>query len=227
MELQQHIREEYGDVLGIKVPGDLTASPHDPTGKRFVAVAGDETKVIEARTVGGRNAGWSRGWVTLNAGDKRRIGAGRPAGYRSYTLMVGFAPDDEAIWWSALYDDDRLDGLEWESMDEGRWFRLAPDEAAGALIKIVDMFQQLLPMEGGEPAEDKAAMESRELVLRELESAVQMAHDHKSYDHLTAEQLEALGRGLVDGGLVLLGHALKRWRFQSYSEIKSKTARKK
>lgn len=151
--IPQHLLEHYSDALRIHISSALSPSPSDRTGRRFVVTALDEesqpeTRVVEVRPVGGKNAGAFRGWVTIAGGDMRRIGAGRPSGFRTYTLMVGATPDDRSIYWSALYDDEKLAGLPWESQEDGRWYRLSPQDALPALIQpIVDVHQQVLPIE--------------------------------------------------------------------------------
>ncbi len=159
--IPQHLLDHYGDSLRIHLSGDLSPSPYDRSGRRFVVSTFDEesqpeTRVVEVRPVGGRNAGAFRGWVTLDGRDMRRIGAGRPSGFRTYTLMVGATPDDRSIYWSALYDDEKLAGLPWEDKEDGRWYRLSPEDAGPALIQIVDVHQQVLPIETPSAAPEEA-----------------------------------------------------------------------
>lgn len=131
----------YGtDEDGFLTPArDLRLSEADPEGRRILGRwTQDRQFVLEAKPVGGRNAGAFLGWVTLSRADWRRVQAPRPNDWESYTVVIGYAPDDETIWWSAIYNDDKLRVLEPELMEGGRWVRFGPEQAAKAMVAVAD-----------------------------------------------------------------------------------------
>lgn len=192
-----HIDAAYASTEGgFFAHADLRLSDRDPDGTRITGRWGygseydGDSLVITGRPVGGRNAGAFQGWVTVSKADLRRIQAARPSGWHSYTVMVGFAPDDETIWWSAVYDDDALAVAPWEEMDGGRWFRLAPEFAAEARKAEANMLQQTLGLSEGETPPPGPAV--RETVLDVIQSGLSLLLDDEEMKHLTLANVRSV-----------------------------------
>lgn len=144
VDVFDHLREDYAPALGWK---HLRASDLDDL--RFNATDADGTElIITARVVGGSsgNSQKYRGWVLESKPGWRRIEAERPGGFFGLLLMVGLRPNDEGIWWSNLYREDRLRGLTRYEIMNGRMSRVPESMAKAALVRKVDLLQtELFP----------------------------------------------------------------------------------
>lgn len=185
MNVHRHFVESYTRP-GQPLEGAKVKATDDPDERRLSGSWFDSRITVNVRPVGGRNAGAFRGFVTLSKSDWRAIRAERPAGWLSYTLVVGFTPDDEELWWSALYDDRRLATCAAEEMDGGRWVRIYPEEADRAKVGDVDlfpvMFPEILPVDG-------PTISIREDVYSRIVDGLRLMRDHESVKHLTAGQI--------------------------------------
>lgn len=228
--LLEHVDEAYAKSSdGFFAHADLRLAPSDPDGNRILGKFGYGSEhdgdqiVINASPVGGRNAGAFQGWVTLSRAEHRRIVAPRPIGWHSFTLSIGFAPDDESIWWSALYDDDALAVAPFEEMDGGRWLRLPPEFANEALRAQVNMQQQVLGLTAETAPPPGPAV--REVILDTIHGGLSILLDDEEMKHLTMEQLRTVKTRLVRA----MASADKWYEVrvaQSYSQQKAKSKTK-
>lgn len=137
--ITQDIREEWARALA--VPTLVTND--DYTDRLFGITPSGQKVVVLLRPVGPDYSSAYRGWVTLRRADRMAALSARPVGYRVIYAMVGLAPDGR-LWWSALYDEAKLEVGEAEAMLGDRFFRLRPEQAASALIEEFDHLQLTL-----------------------------------------------------------------------------------
>lgn len=216
MDPMSIIKEHFADRMGWT---DLRIG-HG--GYRVIASKkGDRTSIIEPVMVAGRSAGAWRGWVKLNRPEHTAMQGPLPIGWNRYILMVGMAPDDETVWWVAMYDAEVLRPLEWEAMSDGRWYRLSPEAARPGLIAIIDLLQQPL-FAPGDLAADAPDAPVVTILKETIDAGLALLLDDGEIKRLDGEYLaHLLTRELPR---VLLNVA--KWRevrvAQSYSYQKSK-----
>lgn len=221
MDILELLEEHYADRHGW---GDIRLSEASPEGRRAIGIATDHRDIIDAVPVGGRSAGAFRGWVKANRAEMRAIRSPIAPGFHRYILMVGFAPDDESVWWCALYDAEVLARLDWEVMEGGAWYRLAPDEAQGALLPpgIIDMLQQTLDLNVPEEA---ASLATRDVLKGIIDAGLALLLDDEEMKHLDGDYLARL----LTVDLPRATASVAKWREvrvdQSYSAQKAAAKR--
>lgn len=222
-----HIDEAYAtESDGFFAGASLRYSQADPEKRRLVGemeFGGKRSAVVlNARPVGGRNAGAFRGWVTVSRAEWRRITGPRPAGWRSFTVMIGFAPDDETVWWSSVFDDDILRTLDPEEMEDGRWLRLSPEDAAVARVAEASMLQQTLGL--AEEHEPPVVLHD-DVLMETIHAGLSVLLDDNEMKHVGGPALVAMKRRLL-----LAVANVDKWRevraAQSYSQQKAAAARR-
>lgn len=141
-DLLAYIKERYvSRVVDMRVSGE----------RRFTGISADtgERIVINAYPVGTNNAGEYRNWLAMPRPAWGRVFGPKPQGWRHFILMVGLQPDGKSIWWSILYDEEKVArlGLEPEYIRRG-YGRLRADQVKSTIAAgPFEEMQTTLPWE--------------------------------------------------------------------------------
>lgn len=209
------VREHFGTPGGFRnVRG--SAADSNP-GRRVLADAPDgSSAVIHVTLVSGRNAGSFRGWLKYSRADWRRVQSPIPDGFSTYTLMVGMDPSDEQPWWLAMYDERVVQTLQPEAMEQERWYRIDPTQAATARIGgDVDLRQLTLFVKPG----DGSPPDDTEHIRAAIWDGIDVLLDNEAMKRLSTEQVR-----LIEEAMPRVLAQLNKWSrvrvAQSYSRQK-------
>lgn len=140
--IERHLLEDYKTPMHWQ---SVRTSPYSgDKSHRFNVTDRDGVEmIITARVVGGTrgNSKQYREWPFASGADLRRMALERPNGFFGAFLVVGMLPNDEGIWWSALYDESILAKMRWYPVMDGRMHRIPADMARPALIHRSDLLQ--------------------------------------------------------------------------------------
>lgn len=136
-EIAEHVLSRYGPTLDIDHI-EQTAE------RRFRSIRENGSNVVvNACVVGPNNSGLYRHWLAMPKPAWGRVFGEKPEGWQHYILMIGLLPDGATIWWTAMYDEQKVaeSGLEPEYPRNG-YGRLAPSLVKSALVAPpMDMVQ--------------------------------------------------------------------------------------
>lgn len=144
--LRQHIEDEYLEDANLR-PNSLDFTM-DRDDRFYGQDINGNSVVIFLRIVGEDNSGPYRGWLTYRIRDFESLRVGRPPGYRYLSLVVGMAPDRQ-VWYTALYEESRLDlsKAELKEVGRGSFWRWPPEALTFAKLGERDILQPSMKLD--------------------------------------------------------------------------------